>query len=680
VEKEKKIFLALGSIAGVVALGALVGATQYAAAELAYHRALGSPLARIGSVSLYAPWACMDWYKRFHARAPKVFDVVQAMAFGGGLVSFLLFMIGISRLRGRPASTAHGSARWAAPADLRKVGLLDQAGVVLCQTNDARYTSQPDGKGGVKWAMKRPGELIRHSGPEHILVFAPTRSGKGIGTVVPTLLSWEASVVVYDIKRELWTLTAGWRRKFTHCWRFEPMAADSVKFNPLFEIRRGENEVRDAQTVAETLIDPDGAKEKSHWTISGAALLTGAILHVLYAEEDKSLRGLAAFLSDPDRTEQQTFERMLLTQHLPTGPHPVVAQTARSMLSKSDNEMSGVMSTAKAALTLYADPIVAANTATSDFRITDLMNADSPVSLYLVVPPSDDARLRPLIRLMLQQFGRRLTESLGAHKHRLLMLLDEFPSLGRLSFFESALAYSAGYGIKCMLICQSLSQLEKAYGQDNSILDNSHVRMTYTANCDKTAKRISEQVGTSTMSKRTRNVSGKGLLGARSVSEGEQEFARPLLTPDEVMRLPFDDAILTVGGVPAYRARKIMYYLDDRFGPRVKAGERKRPDSPRQQRAELLAQRGPSEWQTLPSPSRSPSATPAPAPSPEESTTQAPTSAPAVSPATANSDDVDTAGWATYFGTPASDEAAATNDDAEPGEDPRPRRPGSLPL
>jgi type IV secretion system protein VirD4 len=670
-DKDKKIFLALAAVAGVVAIGTLTAGTQYAAAALSYHRALGPPLFKLGGVSVFPPWACMEWYQRFHARAPKVFDVVQAIAFTGGLLSFLLFMLGISRLRGRPVSTAHGSARWATEAELRKVGLLDDAGVVLCQTNDARFSSRPDGRGGTQWTMTRGGHLIRHSGPEHVLVFAPTRSGKGIGTVVPTLLSWHASVVVYDIKKELWSLTAGWRRKFSHCWRFEPLALDSVKYNPLLEIRRGDSEVRDAQTVAETLIDPDGGKEKDHWKISGAALLTGAILHVLYAEEDKSLRGLAAFLSDPARPVRMTFDHMLSTRHLPSGPHPVVAQAARAMLSKSDPEMSSVMSTALAALTLWADPIVSANTATSDFSITDLMNAPSPVSLYLVVPPSDDLRLRPLIRLMLQQFGRRLSEKMEfgdgkrAYKHRLLLLLDEFPTLGRLSFFQTALAYSAGYGIKCMMICQSLAQLEEAYGQNNSILDNAHVRMTYTANCEKTARRISDQVGTSTMSKRTKNVSGKGLLGARSVSEGEQEFARPLVTPDEVMRLPFDDAILTVGGVPAYRARKIMYYLDDRFAPRVKEGEKKRPDSPRQQRAELLRGRAPSEWQTLvPSPPMAAPSETSPLPTPPD---------PPPPP------DVHGATWSHFF--PGSQGQGAPVEDGEsPESPPAAPRPGSLPL
>jgi type IV secretory pathway TraG/TraD family ATPase VirD4 len=174
------------------------------------------------------------------------------------------------------------------------------------------------------------------------------------------------------------------------------------------------------------------------------------------------------------------------------------------------------------------------------------------------------------------------------------------------------------------------------------------------------------------MSKRTRNVSGKGLLGARSVSEGEQEFARPLVTPDEVMRLPFEDAILTVGGVPAYRARKIMYYLDDRFAPRVKEGEKKRPDSPRQQRAELLRGRAPSEWQThAPSAPAAAAATSIPAP--------AAAAAPITPPDPSIPPDVPGAAWSHFF--PGSqDEDAPVAEDGQSSETAPTPRPGSLPL
>ena len=285
------------------------------------------------------------------------------------------------------------------------------------------------------------------------------------------------------------------------------------------------SEVKDTQNVADILVDSTGEKEtRDHWQTTAHALLCGAILHVLYAEADKTLAGVAAFLSNPACTQQQTLERMLTTCHLESGPHPVVAQAAREMLNKSDNELSGVISTAMACLGLYRDPVVARNTAASDFRIADLMNAAAPVSLYLVVPRSDLARTRPIIRLMLNQIGRRLTESMEvggktAYRHRLLLLLDEFPSLGRLEFFESALGYLAGYGLKAFLIAQSLNQLEKAYGPNNSILDNCHIRLTYAANDDRTAKRVSDLLGQSTEKKVQRSYFKLGAFSHPSIRE-----------------------------------------------------------------------------------------------------------------------------------------------------------------
>lgn len=595
---SRRLILVLLFIAALPFLGGLSAGTQYCAATFRYHPTLGGAVVVHGQ-PCYPPWAWLGWRRRFPGRATRVFAAAEALTCAGGLLSLAVILAAVARARGTTLSTAHGSARWATIPELRAAGLLDDAGVVLCQTADARLSSKSDRQGGRRWRLTRPGRLIRHAGPEHVLVFAPTRSGKGIGTVVPTLLSWPASVVAYDIKKELWQLTAGWRRTFSHCWRFEPTGVGGVRYNPLFEVRRGPGEVRDAQTIAEILIDPEGKGEKDHWRLTGASLLTGVILHVLYVERDKSLRGVSAFLSDPSRTLAETFHGMLVTSHLPSGTHPVVAQTARAMLNKSENELSGVVSTAKAALTLYEDPIVAANTAQSDFRIADLMNAEHPVSLYLVVPPSDLDRTRPLIRLMLNQMGKRLTERMDAqgrgdgYRHRLLMMLDEFPSLGRLSFFESALAFSAGYGIKCFLICQSLNQLEKAYGRDNAIVDNCHVRMAYAANRAETAKTISELMGQSTASKRQRSRSGRGLLGAQSMSVSDQEFARALMTPDEVLRLPFEDALLFVGGVAPYRARKVMYYLDKRFVPRAGLLP---PEAPALQRGELLARRR-SDWE-----------------------------------------------------------------------------------
>jgi type IV secretion system protein VirD4 len=188
------------------------------------------------------------------------------------------------------------------------------------------------------------------------------------------------------------------------------------------------------------------------------------------------------------------------------------------------------------------------------------------------VPPSDISRTNGLVRLSLNQIGRRLTEDLNAmgKRHRLLLMLDEFPALGRLDFFESALAFMAGYGLKAFLIAQSLNQIEKAYGQNNSILDNCHVRVSFASNDERTAKRVSDALGTATEIRDAKNYAGHRLspwLGHLMVSR--QETARPLLTPGEVMQLRHDDELVLVSGCHPIRAKKARYFEDHQLQARI---------------------------------------------------------------------------------------------------------------
>jgi len=407
-----------------------------------------------------------------------------------------------------------------------------------------------------------------------VLCFAPTRSGKGVGLVVPTLLTWPGSCIVHDIKGENWTLTSGFRARHGRVLLFDPTNSKSAAYNPLLEVRRGEWEVRDVQNVADVLVDPEGSLERrNHWEKTSHALLVGAILHVLYAEQDKTLAGVANFLSDPKRPIESTLRAMMTTPHLgEAGTHPVIASAARELLNKSENERSGVLSTAMSFLGLYRDPVVAQVTRRCDWRIRDLTEDARPTTLYLVVPPSDISRTKPLVRLILNQLGRRLTENLQAkgRRQRLLFMLDEFPALGRLDFFESALAFMAGYGLKSFLIAQSLNQIEKAYGPNNAILDNCHVRVCFATNDERTAKRVSDALGTATELRAMKNYAGNRLspwLGHMMVSR--QETARPLLTPGEVMQLPPEDELVLVSGVPPIRAKKARYFQDPRLAERV---------------------------------------------------------------------------------------------------------------
>lgn len=553
--------LLLGQILVVFAI-MLLGvwaATQWAAAMLAYQRELGAPWFVIGTVRLYRPWALFSWWFHFEAYAPAVFNKAGALAAASGFFGCAAAIAGsLWRARQPGDVTTYGSARWASLDEVRRSGLSGSSGVFLGSF---------------------AGTDLRHDGPEHVIAFAPTRSGKGVGLVVPTLLSWTGSAIVHDIKGENWELTAGWRSLFSDCVLFNPTDPDSARYNPLLEVRRGSNEVRDVQNIADLLVDPEGALERrNHWEKTAHSLLVGAILHVLYAEEEKTLARVASFLSDPGRSFAATLRAMLLTNHLgtPEKPlvHPVVASAARELLNKSENERSGVLSTAMSVLGLYRDPTVASVTWACDWRIEELVGGKRPVSLYLVVPPSDLSRTKPLVRLILNQIGRRLTERLhnagAGARHQLLLMLDEFPALGRLDFFETALAFMAGYQIRAFLIAQSLNQIVKAYGENNSILDNCHVRVAFATNDERTAKRISDALGTATEQRAMRNYAGHRLSPwLAHVMVSRQETARPLLTPGEVMQLSPEDELVLVAGTPPVRAKKLRYYEDRRFTERL---------------------------------------------------------------------------------------------------------------
>ena len=535
----------------------LWGATQWVAHELGYQAALGRPWFIASGWPVYRPWRLFQWWYAYEAYAPEVFAKGGAIAASGGLFGILAAVMGsVWRSRWERRVTTYGSARWAEKRDLVKAKLLGGDGVFLG-----------------RWK----GNYLRHDGPEHVLAFAPTRSGKGVGLVVPTLLSWTGSAVIHDIKGENWGLTSGWRSKLGPCIRFDPTNAKSPRYNPLMEVRRGPNEVRDVQNIADILVDPEGSLERrSHWEKTGHALLVGVILHVLYAETDKTLAGCATFLSDPTRPFKETLSRMLNTKHVVSDDgsrtaHPVVAQAARELLNKAENERSGVLSTALSFLSLYRDPVVASVTSASDWRISDLVEGKRPLSLYLVVPPSDLSRTKPLMRLMLNQIGRRLTEALpDQNRRKVLMMLDEFPALGRLDFFESALAFMAGYGVRAFLIAQSLNQIEKAYGPNNAILDNCHVRVAFATNDERTAKRISEALGAKTELRSQKNYTGHRLAPWLShMMVSRQETQRHLLTPGEIMQLPPDQEVVMVSGTPPVLAKKLRYFEDRNFTGRV---------------------------------------------------------------------------------------------------------------
>jgi len=633
--REEAASIALGAAAAVVVMIVLAVwvATQYVAIQFHFHPGLGPPLlmvppphrtwlapgavvvAALGAASLtsgrsrrwagwlflaagllialrigplYPPLNFFLWWWRF-GNSPGTAGAWTAglwvVAILSPLAAVAGLIVSVRRAKGTgPRPDTHGSAHWASRVDLDAAGLIGRdAGVYIGAWSDGRTV-----------------HYLRHEGPQHVLAFAPARAGKGVGLVLPTLLSWPGSVVVHDIKGENWALTAGWRQRELGnvCLKFDPTAADgsSARYNPLLEVRPWPDDVKDAQNIADLLIDPAGTGGHDHWdlhwNLTAYDLLVGVILHVLYAERDKTFRGCLAFLTDPNRPIENALSAMLTTIHDPTGrsgwtdpatgqptrTHPVAAGAARALLNKSDNERSSVVSSAVKFLNLYRDPTVAQNTAACDFALSDLLASGRPVSLYLTTPPSDIIRMRPLMRLLLNQLGRRLTETLDVSagrvanppRSRLLLMLDEFPALGRLDFLQTALAYLPGYGIKAYLIVQDLAQLAQTYGRDESIVSNCHVRVAYTANKVETARVISEMAGTMTVHREARTYTGSRLSPVLlHVMASEQELRRPLLTPDEVMRLPDDAALIFVAGRPPIYGQRIRYYEDPVFADRA---------------------------------------------------------------------------------------------------------------
>lgn len=614
-EKGKKSnlipVLALTSIAA-----GIQAATQYFAYSFNYQEKLGPNFNHI-----YAPWKFFEWYSNWHTQIPEPLNIaasIGAVVASSGLIGTAMAKMVIAN-SSKANDYLHGSARWADQEDIEAAGLLGK--------NEGVYVGA--------WLDKH-GDLkyLRHNGPEHVLTYAPTRSGKGVGLVIPTLLSWRHSAVITDLKGELWSMTAGWRKEHAKnlCLKFEPAAANgSIKWNPLDEIRVGtEYEVGDVQNLATLIVDPDGKGLESHWQKTSQALIVGLIIHVLYKHINEgtpaSLPYVDSLMSDPERGAGELWMEMTQYGHVNGENHPVVGAAGRDMMDRAEEEAGSVLSTAKSYLSLYRDPVVARNVSASEFKIRDLMNHDDPVSLYIVTQPNDKERLKPLVRVMLNMIVRLLADKMEfervnndltpwqrirkafgfkvdatkrvqtkkTYKHRLLAMIDEFPSLGKLDIIQESLAFLAGYGIKFYLICQDINQLRSSktgYGPDESITSNCHVQNAYPPNRVETAEHLSKLTGQTTIVKEQITTSGKRASAMLSgVSRTMQEVQRPLLTPDECLRMPGPkkneaelivkrgDMVVYVAGYPAIYGKQPLFFQDEIFSARAAVPEPKVTD------------------------------------------------------------------------------------------------------
>lgn len=574
--------------------------TQYLASVLKYHTILGTPL--IGS--FYKPWNWIVWAHNFYAYNPVLFAkmyLISGLGMGIPLIIYAVMMSRFfSKIRNRDL---HGSARWATLEDVERAGLCGGTGV---------YT------GGAFEIGRNNTIYLRDSGPSNILSVAPTRAGKGVGQVLPTLLSWPDSVVVNDIKGENYALTAGYQKALGKLiFRFDPgnPSGASVKFNPLNEIRIGtQREIGDVQTICTMIVDDDGEAftgSNAHWNSAALNLMIGLVLHILYVEKREGKTASPAtileIINNPDKPIMDVLNEIMAYQHLDGSenhlnedkeielnkkphPHPVIAQSMREVLNKADKERDSVISTAVTKLGLYKDPVVVANTAYSEFKISDLMNHDQPVALYLCTKPAELDKFRPLLRLIIELLVARLTEEMefedgrakATHKHKLLMMLDEFAAMGRMKIVEKAMAFTAGWGIKFYLILQTYAQLMQTYGENQAITSNCHVTILYPTNDLKGAEMISKTCGITTVIDKTVSYSGKKLGSLDSKSVTTQKVQRPLMTADEVMQMPGPvkdgqgnikkggEILVVTAGNPVAKCRQLMYFMESLFLERAK--------------------------------------------------------------------------------------------------------------
>ena len=482
--------------------------------------------------------------------------------------SFACLCALVHRGEGRPVPDLHGSARWATWEEIRRSGLLDGRGLHV---------------GG----YRHRGRLhhLRDESDTHLLTFAPTRSGKGVSIILPSLLTNpEKSFFVFDIKGENHALSSGWREKAgNRVIKLEPASPDSHRYNPLDEISwKSPRAIRDIQNLAGILTHTGASSRERHWEDKAREALTGLLIHALEdPERSRTLHAVGRRLVDPERDEEETLAGLV---------DACLDEEGRAMLAAllhtPERERGSILSTLRKCFELFADPVLRDNTSESDFSIGDLVDGEAPVTLYFVVQPDDLDRLGPLCRIFLTQLLNRLISGLVFHRgrgvgpgrHPLVLMLDEFASMKGIPAFESALAYMAGYGVRAHLIVQDLDQITRLYGRNCGILGNCSTRIAFAPNTNATAEYLSRALGTRTVVRSRVSSSGRewSLRSSRSLSV--DEVARPLLTPEETMRLrPIDTThpdepggqtlILREGRHPILGTR-VLYFRDPELAAR----------------------------------------------------------------------------------------------------------------
>lgn len=479
--------------------------------------------------------------------------VMQQLLFSGAL-PIAAFVFATAKLLQKKRAL-HGEARFATRGEVAAAGLLTSSGLIVGQ-----YGSR----------------FLMSDGPFHVLLAAPTRSGKGVGVVIPNLLNFGDSVVVLDIKQENWDLTAGFRQKHGQaCFLFNPAARDfrTHRWNPLEYVSRDEHfRVDDLQKIA-SMLWPETQGNEGFWDQLAGSLFLGISLLVMTSPELPFTIGECLRQSMKPNL-QKRFMKIIAARRAEDNPLPeqcVHALTA--FAGRSENTTASILSTYQAKLNIWLNPVVDAATSANDFDLRDLRR--KPMSIYLGITPDNLARLAPVVNLFFQQIidlqMRKLPEQDPTLKYKVLLLMDEFTAMGKVSILAESIAYVAGYGLRLLPIVQSTAQIIERYGQHQAenFIENHAVRIVFAPESIKIAKELSETLGYQTV--KSTNVSKQVGIRARVGlhNESESDQRRALLLPQELMSLGQNKEIVFNRGTKPILAKKVFYYKKSEFTSRI---------------------------------------------------------------------------------------------------------------
>ncbi|OYY75801.1 MAG: conjugal transfer protein TraG [Sphingomonas sp. 28-62-20] len=484
------------------------------------------------------------WYYRGD---PLLHLWLQRGALVSGAIAFVILLVILKQGR-----SLHGEARFARESEIRHELLRSKSGIIVGQ------------KGG---------RYLVFGGTEHVLLEAPTRAGKGVGVVIPNLLSWADSVVVLDVKRENWDITAGFRaRHGQKVYLFDPLDPEgrTARYNPLSFIDRLDDVdvVNELQKIGGMLF-PAPEKADPFWAEAARAAFVGVgalvaanpALPFTIGEIYRRLTTGDPKVELPKVVEEAQKRGQRLSQ--------ACVSALSDFTSASDNTFSGIKQTITSKLSLWLNPYVDAATSETDFDLRQVRR--ERISIYLGVSPDNIDRIAPVYNLFLQQLIDLNTRELPASGGQVpvLLLLDEFARLGKAPVIASAFSYVAGYGLRLLPVIQSRSQPRGIYGADvtDEIIANCGLEVVFTPKELRVANELSERLGFFTMNVKSKSRTIHGMLANRSISESDQR--RALMMPQELMQMPKGELLLLRGGIPPVRARKIEYFRSRRFTSRI---------------------------------------------------------------------------------------------------------------